>query len=211
MDSSGGADACWPWTLSVVKTTGYGQFNNRAAGRNSCHVFAFKLAYGPVPDGHVVDHTCHNRDTTCPGGKTCLHRRCCNPAHLEAVDSHRENARRANEPRKRAEFAECCANGHPWKPDNEKWVTSTSGYRTRQCRACNRDRMYKKRTGRDRPAPTDVSLSRAGCETCRRGHKYTPENTKYDSTTGKRRCRACERINDQNAKARARARKAAAK
>lgn len=174
------------------------------------HRFAYQDKVGEIPDGHFIDHTCHNTDTSCAGGKDCLHRRCCNPAHLEAV-LNQENIRRANEPRKRAEYAEKCANGHLWKPDNEKWVTSTSGYRVRQCRACNRDRMYKKRTGKDRPAPADVSLSRAGCEKCHRGHEYTPENTRYDSTTGKRRCRACERINDQNAKARARARKAAAK
>lgn len=207
VDSSGGPDACWPWTLSVIPNTGYGQMKNKLTGRVVAHRFAYEDKVGPIPEGHFVDHTCHNRDVSCAGGKECQHRRCCNPAHLEPVPDSRENSRRANEPRKRAQFAEVCANGHPWKPDNEKWVTSTSGYRTRQCRACNRIRMYEKKHGKPRPGPADASLSRAGCDTCHRGHKYTPENTKYDSTTGKRRCRACERINDRNAKAR----KAAAK
>jgi hypothetical protein len=134
--------------MSVLKATGYGQFNTKLSGRTTAHKFAYQDKIDPVPEGYLVDHTCHNQDTSCAGGKTCPHRRCCNPAHLEAVPSSRENGRRANEPRKRGPYAEKCANGHSWKPDNEKWVTSTSGYRVRQCRACNRERMHASRAAK---------------------------------------------------------------
>lgn len=155
VDSSGGPDACWPWTMSVMTATGYGQFNTKLSGRTTAHKFAYQDKIGPVPEGHLVDHTCHNRDTSCPGGKTCPHRRCCNPAHLEAVPSHGENRRRADEPRKRAQFAEKCKNGHPRIPENTKWATYPNGKRYPQCKVCNRERMRaKKAAAKEAPSIT---------------------------------------------------------
>lgn len=49
---------------------------------------------GPIPDGYDVDHACHSRDPdACPGRPNCLHIRCWNPEHLQAV-THAENMRR---------------------------------------------------------------------------------------------------------------------
>lgn len=66
-----GPDECWPWT-GKARTTGYGSIGT--GGRNAPRMLsnraAWTLSRGPIPDGIVVRHKCHNR-------------LCCNPAHLE--------------------------------------------------------------------------------------------------------------------------------
>lgn len=79
-----GADECWPWNAATLPT-GYGQLTFMGE-RMYAHRAAWEAANGPVPPGLVIDHRCHNDDPSCPGG-ACAHRRCCNPAHLEAVTS----------------------------------------------------------------------------------------------------------------------------
>ena len=59
-----------------------------ASLHNSAYKVVFEKHHGPIPRGLVVDHNCHNeavRRGTCPGGPTCIHRACVNPAHLRAV------------------------------------------------------------------------------------------------------------------------------
>ena len=48
------------------------------------HRFGFGQLVRPLEPDEVVDHTCHN-GSGCPGGNTCEHRACQNPAHWEAV------------------------------------------------------------------------------------------------------------------------------
>lgn len=76
-------DECWPF-VGFVRGNGYGLFG---LGRTSitAHRYAYISRCGPIDTGLHVDHVCHNADSSCPGGGGCLHRRCCNPAHLEAV------------------------------------------------------------------------------------------------------------------------------
>jgi hypothetical protein len=81
--------ACWLWR-GTITVDGYGY-----AGGRSVHRLAYRLFVGPIPDGLTVDHVCHNRDLTCPGAWECLHKRCVNPSHLEAV-TRAENTRRAH-------------------------------------------------------------------------------------------------------------------
>src|SRR5438105_11460539 len=81
-------EGCWLWQ-GVVLPTGYGQWINRYA-----HVISYMQVFGPIPRGMQIDHLCHNRDLTCRGGTTCLHRRCVRLDHLEAV-SPSENLRRS--------------------------------------------------------------------------------------------------------------------
>ncbi len=96
-----GPDECWPWRPKV-NSHGYGSF--RVDGKvTKAHRFSFELHKGPIPDGLTVDHACHNQ-TDCPGWPNCPHRRCVNPAHLEAV-SHAENSRRSHLAQQR--IAEC--------------------------------------------------------------------------------------------------------
>lgn len=70
VDTSGGPDACWPWTGA---TTGpYGSF--KVDGKaTTAHSFAKFLATGEhCPPGKAAQHTC----------RTPLTPLCCNPAHV---------------------------------------------------------------------------------------------------------------------------------
>lgn len=81
----GAAGACKPWLGSVTRD-GYGQMG-RGSKVYYVHRLVWEEANGPIPDGLVVDHTCHNRDRACAGGRSCPHRRCCNLDHMELVTS----------------------------------------------------------------------------------------------------------------------------
>lgn len=84
VDTKGGdVDECWPW-LGTVSVHGYGVFQHAVA-----HRIAYQLIRGPIPEGKLIDHTCHD-PRTCAGGEDCPHRRCVNPFHGEAV-THVEN------------------------------------------------------------------------------------------------------------------------
>lgn len=88
-----GPNECWHWRGDPAPSGGYPQI--RIDGKNVlAHRFSYELHKGPIPFDLVVDHACHNRDLTCRSGAECMHRRCVNPAHLEAV-TQQENARRA--------------------------------------------------------------------------------------------------------------------
>src|SRR4051794_22665822 len=67
---------------------GYGRIHFHGRTRRA-HRVAYELAYGPIPYGMTVDHTCNNRA-------------CIRYEHLEAV-SQAENTRRAVERRTTAE------------------------------------------------------------------------------------------------------------
>lgn len=79
-----GPDECWPWTGTIIKTTGYGQAYWGGL-KVSAHIAGWELATGLIPAGFWVDHTCHNRDSSCPGREACTHRACQNPVHWEGV------------------------------------------------------------------------------------------------------------------------------
>lgn len=129
-------DGCWDWT-GALNNNGYA--NVRADGKTeSIHRVLYKLLVGPIPDGHDLDHDCHNEDPSCPGGRACVHRRCANPAHMTP---RTRQANLAASPHGAATRTEC-PNGHPYDEAN------TYLYRgKRQCRACRtvRDRSRSAR------------------------------------------------------------------
>ena len=96
-------DECWLW--SGVKThDGYGRirFNGRM---QYTHRVAYALHVGPIPDGLMLDHTCHERA-------------CFNPAHLEPV-THGQNVQN------RAGLNANNASGHRgvyWDIQSSRWV-----------------------------------------------------------------------------------------
>jgi HNH endonuclease len=127
-----GPDECWPWR-PPVRPDGYGSFHRDGRGVPA-HRVAYELEVGPVPDGLDVDHECHNRDESCPGGP-CAHRACCNPAHLKPA------TRRANLLGGRTVVAAHarathCPAGHPY--DDANTYVAPSGHRF--CRACKHER-----------------------------------------------------------------------
>ena len=112
---------CWTFT-GYLDPNGYGRIHWRGKNGYLAHRAAYELAYGPVPPGMAVDHTCNNRA-------------CIRFEHLEAVTTA-ENNRRAAERRSH------CRAGHAWSEDNTyRWNGK------RFCRACNAtaQRLYHER------------------------------------------------------------------
>lgn len=119
-----GPGGCWLWTGTLLKETGYPVLTVEGKSVRA-HRFAYELLVGPIASGLTIDHTCHTRNlASCAGGPSCIHRRCVNPAHLEAVPGA-INSRRAVRDR--------CKYGHPFDEANTYWAPKTG---RRQCRAC---------------------------------------------------------------------------
>lgn len=131
VDTSAGPESCWPWTGYVdTEENGYGQFwNGEALVR--AHRHAFEIAKGPIPEGLVIDHTCHN-ESDCQD-VPCQHRACCNPSHLEAVTQSINSIRGRSGDHQSAKTH--CPNGHPYSVEN---TLVRRGGRHRVCRECNR-------------------------------------------------------------------------
>ena len=84
------------------------------------HRLAYEDAYGTIPDGLHIDHTCCNRG-------------CMNPEHLEAVTQEENNKRISY---RRVE----CKRGHKLSGHNVL-VLPSEGYR--RCRTCTNDRQRR--------------------------------------------------------------------
>lgn len=129
---------CWLWTASTSHN-GYGQFTVTAVPIKA-HRWAYTNLVGPIPAGLQLDHVCHSTDELCPGGGTCRHRRCVNPAHLEPVtartNTHRGTGVTAVNRRKTH-----CDHGHPFDAVNTQ--ISKSGWRA--CRRCLALKMRARR------------------------------------------------------------------
>src|SRR5690242_12375628 len=79
----GHPEDCWHWT-GARNPNGYGLISE--FGRSKlAHRVVYEALCEPIPLGLDLDHTCHNADEACPGGRACTHRRCVNPWHLEVV------------------------------------------------------------------------------------------------------------------------------
>lgn len=144
VDRSGGPDACHPY-VGTIMNAGYGLASTGTPNeRQLAHRLAFVEAYGEIPEGHHVDHECHN-ETDCAGGLDCPHRRCCNPRHLGAKlpEDNRAASHRANERKTH------CPRGHEYTPANTIYQVKASGT-SRKCRECQRDYDRNRRPRRVR-------------------------------------------------------------
>lgn len=119
-------NGCWEWAGAVDRKTGYGKLSYE--GRvTTAHRASYTALVGPIPQGLVVDHLCRN--------KVCVR-----PSHLEAV-TNAENIRRGHHIGQRERWADGCAQGHPWTPENTK--VRPGGKRL--CRICARDGKRRRR------------------------------------------------------------------
>lgn len=59
---------CWLWTGGML-VSGYGQIRGENGEYYNTHRVSWQLAYGPIPDGLEICHSCDNPP-------------CCNPTHL---------------------------------------------------------------------------------------------------------------------------------
>jgi hypothetical protein len=124
---------CWLHEGTPEKATGYVRCEISRV-RDYVHRFVYRALVQPIPDGKEIDHRCHNADPSCPSDASCLHRRCLNPDHLEAV-THRENMNRSpNHLAVKNRLKTHCPHGHPYDEENTR-MTPHGG---RACRACNR-------------------------------------------------------------------------
>lgn len=125
-------NGCWLWT-GYIDPSGYGRTHDARRYGNpqvGAHRVVYELLVGPIPPGLHLDHTCHDA-AVCPGGNTCEHRRCVNPAHLEPV-TPKVNNERSNSPSARQARRTHCVHGHPL-PDKRIGRTQR-----RTCRECLR-------------------------------------------------------------------------
>ena len=141
------ANGCWLWTGPAGTRDGYGKFQ-AAPGQPKvmAHRWSYEAHIGPIPEGLQIDHKCHSDASECPGGPDCIHRRCVNPAHLEAVTPSENTMRQRHA--KRATTA--CPKGHPYEGDN--LIVGADG--KRRCRECDRARKRQRATSSS-PHDTD--------------------------------------------------------
>lgn len=93
---------CWQWVGSKT-AQGYGEM--RIGGKLvPAHRVSHELHIGPIPDGLVVDHRCHNKA-------------CVNPSHLRAV-SYKANAENRSGARLGSKSGEW---GVSWHKASQKW------------------------------------------------------------------------------------------
>lgn len=78
---------CWVCVSHQANADGY--FRYRLGGRAGVilmfHRLMWEHHYGPIPEGHEINHICHNRG-------------CCNIDHLECIDGT-EHTRLSNQER----------------------------------------------------------------------------------------------------------------
>lgn len=142
---------CWEWA-GLRSDQGYGLLMFNGQRRSRAHRVSFIVFRGPIPDGLQLDHLCHSRDRSCPGGVTCVHRRCVNPAHLDPV-TNRENTVRGVGPKLvHARYAARthCVNGHELNAQNVRHAANG----VRVCRTCQRVHSREYSGGVTGKAPT---------------------------------------------------------
>lgn len=166
----------WP---GPVTDHGYG-YSGQRSGEIAVHRISYVKANGPIPDNYSIDHLCHNQSPLCTGGPRCLHRRCFEPLHLDAVPLTVNQARSPNVTGK----TETCPQGHHYSGNN-LYLSPLGGHR--QCRAC-RSAATKRRFNRTHP---DHQLAPNKRTHCPQGHPYDAANTDIKTSTGERRCRQC--------------------
>jgi hypothetical protein len=111
--------------LAYVDPHGYGRFGLKCKVVKA-HQVSYVLAYGPAPDGLVVDHV---------RARGCTNRHCVAPDHLEAV-TNRENLLRGQGFAATNAKKTQCPQGHSYDGAN----TYIDAKGRRYCRTCRQAR-----------------------------------------------------------------------
>jgi hypothetical protein len=134
---------CLVW-IGATNTKGYGLVSIGGGQIALAHRVAYEAEFGPIPDGHVIDHLCRVRN-------------CVNPMHLQAVTVAENNRRgRAAE---RLTVGDLCINGHHIAEDG-LYVRPTGAT---ECRECIRAGRRANSAGRPRPS-TQLSAARVASD-----------------------------------------------
>lgn len=159
-------DGCWNWKASFAGK-GYPLFYD-GTRLTYAHRFSYILHKGPIPEGKIIDHTCHN--TTCV-----------NPAHLEAVTQQTNLLRAVHRPW----FNTHCPHGHPYSPEN----TYMNYKGQRKCRICAREYDHKRHPRKVYEVTPEGLRKRF----CKNGHPLSGDNAyAYPSGRG-RTCVICKK------------------
>lgn len=139
-----GSGGCWLWT-GLLGPFGYGLFSVRRGPEGSndwhndaAHRYAYELLVGPIPEGLTIGHLCHDTAPECPGGPTCMHRRCVNPEHLGLQTRGENSLLGSSDAAKNARKTHCKRN-HPLSGDN--LYINPSGQR--RCKTCHTQRQVE--------------------------------------------------------------------
>jgi hypothetical protein len=129
---------CWTWK-GVLNSEGYGvvrrKLNKKVYGL-LVHRVSYYNTFGSIPEGYIVDHSCHN-PKDCINGPQCQHRRCYNPHHLRLLTRAENTAVGAN-PRKNVGV--CRNNLHPWTEDNVQVYASGK----QVCISCKKEQLKRR-------------------------------------------------------------------
>jgi hypothetical protein len=143
------------------------------------HRLVYEVTVGPIPDGYVLDHTCHD-PRFCSDPSRCPHRPCVNPLHLKPV-THKENS----SPDRAVTYALAthCSRNHEFTEEN----TARNAAGSRVCITCRNDRQRQARAAVKAEAGVDDQRLRPD-GVCRNGHDTAVEGL---DEYGK--CRGCTR------------------
>ena len=129
---------CWLWD-GILNSEGYGVVRRTLKKKVYgllVHRISYYNTYGLIPEGYVVDHSCHNPQT-CVNGFKCQHRRCYNPHHL-CLLTRAENTKAGANPR--ANVGVCRNNLHAWTEDNVQIYASGK----KICVACKKEQLKRR-------------------------------------------------------------------
>lgn len=135
-------NGCLLWTGSMHSKNGVGVV--RMDGRlHQAHRLIYEILKGPIPEGLVIDHICHNRDLSCDGGPKCPHRRCMDVEHMEPTTNviNIKRGRAGINSRKKTH----CPQGHPYSEENTYRYAKGNRRFCRICVKANQDAVMESR------------------------------------------------------------------